>query len=414
MVLRQLTLQSFRNFKKRSFEFLPGMTIIVGPNTFGKTNILEAIYMLSTGKSFRAEIESEIISYGEEIARISGVTNFNSLEILITTGSVGGKKAPKKQFLVNGVKKRMTDFIGNFFAVLFSPQDLQLITDSPSLRRKYLNSVLSCVDKEYRRALLVYEKGLRQRNRILETIKEKRAQLSQLEYWNKLLITNGSIVTKKREEFIEFVNSKFGALNRYKIDSICHPELAVPRIEWYGDSGSIKIPKRHACRQAGVRNDTKFLGFDKDVFGGFGLIYEKNEISGTRLEEKREKEIILGVTLAGPHRDDFVVSFEVRGSILRQSSGQGFEGRDLSIYGSRGEQRLAVLWLKLGELAFLEEKTGRKPVLLLDDIFSELDQDYRNLVNQIIPHQQTIITTTDEEVIKREFLKEAKLIKLKI
>jgi len=220
MILSGLSLQNFRNFKKKTFQFSPKVTIIVGPNTFGKTNILEAIYMLATGKSFRAELEREVILYDEEIGRVQGTIEqsnnrtIKQLEIIITTGQVGGKKVPKKKFLVNGVSKRSTDFIGNFFAVLFSPQDLQLITDSPSLRRKYLNTVLSCVDKEYRRALLVYEKGLRQRNRILERTRERRANLSQLEYWDKLLITNGRIVTEKREELIEFINSKPGFLEK--------------------------------------------------------------------------------------------------------------------------------------------------------------------------------------------------------
>ena len=384
MVLSSLSLQNFRNFKKERFEFLPGVTIIVGPNTFGKTNILEAIYMLASGKSFRAEVEKEIISYGEEIARVGAevahenflvrgpladslITNsenfvgsprpseLSKLEVIITTGQVASKKAPKKQFLVNGVKKRMTDFIGNFFAVLFSPQDLQLITDSPSRRRRYLNDVLSSVDKEYRRALLVYEKGVRQRNKLLERIRERQASASQLDYWNKLLIDNGQVITHKREEFIDFINQ---------------------------------------------------LDFTEKNMANFKIVYEKNEISEERLKEKQEREIILGMTLVGPHRDDFVVNKQL--TINNQQS----KSRDLSIYGSRGEQRLAVLWLKLGELAFLEEKTERKPVLLLDDIFSELDKDHRDLVAQIIPSHQTIITTTEEKTLKQKLLKEARLIRL--
>ena len=384
---------------------MPGVTIIVGPNTFGKTNILEAIYLLASGKSFRAEVEKEIISYGEEIARIDGVTNLSSLEILITTGSVGGKKAPKKQFLVNGVKKRMTDFIGHFFAVLFSPQDLQLVTDSPSLRRKYLNSVLSCVDKEYRRALLVYEKALRQRNRILEMIREKRAKFAQLEYWDRLLIKNGSIITEKRGEFIDFINTQYRPLNREK--------SPISQLE-----------------------TRPFPQLTKKKGGVFKIVYEKNEISEERLKEKQEREIILGMTLVGPHRDDFIINLQSQNSCLpagranlkttrphriRESvSGAASQisnlgkSRDLSIYGSRGEQRLAVLWLKLGELAFLEEETDQKPVLLLDDIFSELDSNHRDLVTKIIPNQQTIITTTEERVVKGNFLKEAQRLRLDV
>ena len=440
MILSSLSLQNFRNFKKSSFDFSPKATIIIAPNARGKTNILEAIYMLVTGKSFRADLEKEVISYGEELARLGAEVShgealrsgtkffvaadrvegstlitsskkfapsprppeFNKLEIVITAGQVGSKKVPKKKFLVNGVSKRSTNFIGNFFAVLFSPQDLRLITDSPSLRRRYLNTVLSSVDKQYRIALLIYEKALRQRNKVLERIRERQASVSQLDYWDKLLINNGQIITQKREEFIDFINSQY---------CVCHPEL---------DSGSIEIPKR-------VWNDTKVVVSDKEIFESFKVAYEKNEISEDRLEEKREKEVLLGVTLVGPHRDDFIIKLKTQnvklvppakplathGKTTSQMSNLG-KSRDLSIYGSRGEQRLAVLWLKLSELAFIEEKTSQKPVLLLDDIFSELDADHRDLVTQIIPHQQTIITTTEEGIVKGYFLKGAKIIKLEI
>lgn len=452
MILSSLTLQNFRNFKKRSFEFLPGVTVIVGPNTSGKTNILEAIYFLATGKSSRAEVEKEVIAWGEEIARVSAeventqalrspTKNFVAadrpdetsglirsskifvdsprlletmkLEAVITTGQVAGKKAPKKQFLVNGVKKRLTDFLGNFYAVLFSPQDLQLVTDSPSSRRKYLNDVLSVVDQEYQQALLIYEKALRQRNRILDKIREKQAGFSQLDYWDQVLIKNGKIITQKREALINFLNRQYKVLKQ----------------EDYQFSIIDKRPPL---------NFAKFCGLS------FELVYKKNEISEKRLEEKREKEILLGMTLVGPHRDDFIVA-EIPNSKFQFSSegeetsdavvsipnkfpisnsqsqrdlsahgnqGKDHKSRDLSVYGSRGEQRLAVLWLKLGELNFLEEKTGQKSVLLLDDIFSELDKDHRELVTKVIPNQQTIVTMADPQMIKEEFLKRAKVIKL--
>lgn len=349
--------------------------------------------MLATGRSFRAEVEREVIAYGEEIARTYGTTEqlnnrtTEQLEILITAGLVAGRKVPKKKFFVNKVSKRLTDFIGNFFAVLFSPQDLQIVTDSPSLRRKYLDSVLGCVDKEYRRALLIYEKALRQRNRILEMIREKRAHFSQLEYWDKLLIENGKVISEKREEFVKFINNQFRSLQSVEVQE-CTKK---PRSLNFGT---------------------------KETLGNFQVVYEKNEISGERLKESQEKEIDFGMTLVGPHRDD--IKFKIKNqkvsqkrNSLREAKIKNYE-RDLSIYGSRGEQRLAILWLKLCELAFLEEKTGQKPVLLLDDIFSELDKDHREVVTKIIPNQQTIITTTDEEMAKAQFFQKGKIIRLKI
>jgi DNA replication and repair protein RecF len=370
MFLSKISLQNFRNYQGKVFDFDQDTTLVVGPNASGKTNLLEAIYLLATGRSFRAEVEAEMISYGEEMARVKCQINTNNqmstnatnatnkfqisnkqmtneeteLEIILTIGEVAGRKVAKKICKVNGVNKRMVDFVGNLRAVYFGPEDLQLVTDSPSLRRRYLDMVLSQVDREYQRAVLSYEKGLRQRNKILEEFQSFRVSEFQNEeirrrlyFWDQLLVKEGNYISQKRTEFVDFVNEE--------------------------------------GKEGGDGN-----------LGEFGLEYVGSVISPAGLVEGFAKELILGQTLVGPHRDDF-----------RFEGKEGRKGRDLSLYGSRGEQRLAVLWLKLGELEFVAQKTQGRPVLLLDDIFSELDEENIRLISQIglIGRQQTILTTTE-------------------
>ena len=360
--LSSLTLQNFRNYSKSSFTFSKTTTIVVGPNAIGKTNLLEAVYILATGRSFRADVEREMIQYREEVGRVLGKIVVSSkqpfdlaqdrqvareekisLEIVITTGQVGGQKAPYKKFLVDNTSKRMIDYVGMLKCVVFWPQDLELVTHSPSRRRKYLDSVLSQVDREYRRTFSSYEKGLRSRNRILENIREGQANRNELLFWDQLLIKHGGYITNKREEFITFINDQ---------------KLTI-------DGGIME------------------------------LMYDHSIISEARLEQYKQAEVGAGTTLVGPHRDDFIINIQ-----HSTNNKQLITKKDLHTYGSRGEQRLAVLWLKLSELNFIEKKTETRPILLLDDIFSELDHSHRKFVLDIIPHQQTIITTTDIHLIE--------------
>jgi DNA replication and repair protein RecF len=338
MILSGLTLQNFRSYGKQAFVFSPFVTLITGSNTAGKTNILEAIYMMATGKSFRADTDREMIRWGEEVGRIKVVEEDLKLEIVMTPGTVNGVHAPLKKYFVNGVARRMVDFVGNLRAVLFWPEHLGLVTDSPSLRRRYLDSVLVQVDREYRRNLMSYERGLRQRNRLLDFINEGTANRGQLLFWNQLLIKAGSYITDKRAEFIEFINE-------YQVSGI-----------------------------------------------KYQVAYDKSVISEARLEQYKDEEVAAKATLVGPHRDDFM--------FMRQAARDKRQDLlDLSKYGSRGEQRLAILWLKLAEVAYIKKQTGENPILLLDDIFSELDEAHRDLVLDVINQQQTIVTTADRDIL---------------
>lgn len=354
MFLKKILLQNFRNYSKKEFEFSSGINIIVGPNSIGKTNLLEAIYLLASGKSVRAKgVESEAIKYGKEMSNVKcQLSNGVTLEIFLTTGEAAGEKAGKKRYLVNGVSKRQIDFLGNLRAVYFGPEDLQLVTDSPSLRRKYLDMVLFQTDREYARASLSYEKGIRSRNKILEGMREFGiTDRRRLYFWDQLLIKNGNIITSGRGKFIDFLNSR-----------------------------------------------PKF----KNV-GEFQIEYDHSTISEERLAQYQEEEVRAGVTLVGPHRDD--LEFRIKNE-------EGGSGRDLSVYGSRGEQRLVILWLKLGEMGYIREKTDSLPILLLDDIFSELDMEHRKLVFEVVEKQQTIITTSDLGMVGKDWLEGVKIIDL--
>jgi DNA replication and repair protein RecF len=370
MKIQKLRLSNFRNFKSELFEFSPEVTIIIGPNASGKTNVLESLYLLSTGKSFHAKIEEEMISYTADISRIKGQVLSSKgekeektiLESVLTRGmlDIGNgrpERVSRKKLFINGVARRLIDFAGNFRVVLFGPWDLDLVTESPSLRRKFLDSVLSQIDREYRRATLSYEKGLRQRNKLLLRIRDENLSRSQLLFWNQLLIKNGDYISLARQNFIDFAN-KTEALNDQK----------------------------------------------------FSLEYDKSPISEGRLEQYAEEEVAAATTLVGPHRDDFVVKITNAKKInAKLRAARLPAGRDLARFGSRGEQRMAVLWLKLAELEFIEEKTSERPTLLLDDIFSELDHQHRGVVMKIIKEQtqfrqgsagQAIITTADPHFVK--------------
>lgn len=355
MTLQTLNLTNFRNYSQAEFTFSPTTTLILGPNAAGKTNILEALYFLASGKSFRATYDREVVRGGELAAHVGG----EGLEITIVAGE-NGENTSSKRFKVNGVKKRRADFSGNLRAVYFGPEQILLVTGSPSRRRKYLNSVLVQVDRAYARTLSEYEKVLRQRNRLLCLIREGEQSESQLDFWDERLEKLGKALSEKRREMLEYFNTRLREGSRLML-------LFRPR-------------------------------------------------SWSNKKEFREREIAAGMTLWGPHRDDFkfqknserrsvgVSEFQIfrRSGFPRHGLTEFSEFSDLSSFGSRGEQRLAILHLKLAELEFIAERAGDRPILLLDDIFSELDEDNRSQVLELLGKQQTIITATDLDQIDGE------------
>ncbi len=347
MFLKHLSLQNFRSYKRADFNFSHNTTLVVGPNTSGKTNLVEAIFFLSEGKSSRVEKDENMVRFGEKIARVSCLTDENELEVVIVSSEFTNNASVIKKYLVNGVAKKRTDFIGNLPCVLFSPIDLEIIIGAPIIRRSFLDHILSQTDRDYRLYLVSYEKGLRLRNAVLHKIKETGVKnFRELEYWDELLIKNGEFISKKREKLIGYFNSA-----------------------------------------------------QKDVFD-FVAFYDKSIISKERLLQYKDAEIGAGVTLVGPHRDDFYVS--MFDNLLKTT-------HDIRFFGSRGQQRLAVLQLKMLELILVKKIMGDS-FLILDDIFSELDNDHICHVLEMIGEQQTIITTTHKEFIPKKNLKEMAVI----
>lgn len=306
--------------------------MIVGPNGSGKTNLLEAIYLLAVGKSFRADTDLEMISYDKPMAMVTGEIMMGGEKveekITVTDPSAGSGNFRVKKFEINGIPKRMMDSVGRMRAVLFAPADMDLLTGSPSGRRKYLDFVLVQADREYRRNLTSYEKGLRQRNKLLEQIREGIANRQQLFFWDRLLIKNGEYITNSRQNYLsKLANEEYKA------------------------------------------------------------IYDKSIISETRIAQYEKEEVAAASTLIGPHRDDWYLEFN---------------SRDISKYGSRGEQRMALLWMKLIEREFLKTTEGELPILLLDDIFSELDEKHKAAVFEMVKTQedeggQIIISNADQD-----------------
>ena len=360
MLLKHLVLQHFRSYTQSDFAFSSGITYVVGPNTSGKSNLLESIYLLSSGRSYRAESDMQMVEFKEEIGRVKGLlidterqsvkaaeesADRMELEVAIVRDSEGqSDKAAegnggkyKKKYFVNGVVRSRLKFAWNLKALLFVPSHLDIIVGSPSLRRGFFDEVLELVDPEYRHAALQYEKAIRQRNALLQTTRDTGIRNeSQFSYWNNLVITHGSLLTKKRNELVEFINIS-----------------------------------------------------TRDV-ADITVSYDASTISVDRLEQYKVAEVVSGVTLVGPHRDDFSVTLKDEKTGVVQN---------VRYFGSRGQQRLVVLQLKLLQLEFIEKILGERPLLLLDDIFSELDESHIQLVMEMVTKQQTIITTTHEEFI---------------
>ena len=345
-MLKSISLQNFRNYKRKHFDF-SDITLVVGRNTAGKTNLIEAVYFASTGDSFKTEKDTQAIAFSEDFAKITAHTKENKLELLLAAGSMV-KGTISKRYFVNGVGRRRLDFVGHLPSVLFSPSDLEIVIDSPGIRRQFLDEVLEQTDRNYRISHLSFLKSLRQRNALLAKASETgRRNEREFEYWDKILIESGQEITNKREVLINFINSQ-----------------------------------------------------KKEIFD-FSIVYDKSTISKERLLEYEQAELASKVTLVGPHRDDLIFLFK-----------KNKENKELKFFGSRGQQRLAILELKLLQLLYMEKMLGERPLLLLDDIFSELDSEHINLVLTIAPLQQTIITTTHEEFIGKTKLKNMEVIKL--
>ncbi len=331
------------------------MTVIVGDNAQGKSNLLESIYFLAGGKSPRVDKDFQLIKDGEKFTYLEGEIENNQQTSRVVIGmqkvSDGHiDEKIEKKFKLNGLAKRITDYAGELIVVYFSPEDINLILGSPADRRSYIDNSLSQIDLSYRKDLIGYNESLTSRNRLLKRIREGTSRLSELEYWTLQIIDLGQKISRKRSEFIDSLNQK-----------------------------------------------VKMLGESEGFLPGLQFVHQPNVISIGRINEYLSKEIEAGMSLVGPHRDDF----------LFQAN-----NKNLAYYGSRGEMRTAVLDLKLAQRMFIKDIKGLDPILLLDDIFSELDQKHRDYVISMVDSQQTFLSVINILDLPKEFLNKAKVIKI--
>ncbi len=339
-VVDSLEIQNFRGIDKITIKFSP-LTLVFGPNGSGKTSILESIRLISTGKSDRESSSSEMISWSSDITKIklnASSMDFSEVLLTLTKGHLefGGilKKTPKKRLLVDGIPKRPTDFVGGLPTVIFSPDDMDYFSKGPSVRRDAADSVLSQISSGYRANLSVYSKALTSRNSLLKRIREGKSKLMELDWWDDLIVKKAEVVERGRKKWVEHVN------------------------------------------QSNTLGDSKYR-----------LDYLESKLSMERLKECQSREIASGTTLIGPHRDDFCLHSELGGQM-----------RMLEKFGSRGQQRMGVLWLKSREIDFLRS-FNKQPILLLDDIMSELDDEHREVVLGFTQSLQTIVTTSETFVL---------------
>ncbi len=362
MKLTKLQLENFRNYKKYTYEFSNDKktTVLVGENGKGKTNLLEAIYMLSLGRSFRTLHKDELLNWEMDYFRLNAEIETQdepaSLEVFYSN-------YPRQQrsFKRNGVKLKNSEYLGNLITVLFYPEDLNMLYQSPSYRRRYLDILLSQVDKKYLDALSNYKKVLKQRNSLLHEIRDKRFTYKantvpleeNLTAWDTKLVEYGAKVIKKRTELVEYLSKNLQKIYREISD------------------------KKETIT---IKHKTNAADAPSDDTGTMGTTFTET------LTKKRESDIRTAKTSIGPHRDDLIFYIN---------------DKELSTSASRGEVRTLLLAIKLAEIKFIKDKTSFTPVLLLDDVFSELDRSRQAHLIKAIKSCQTIISTTNQEYLEK-------------
>ena len=379
ILITHLTLINIRNYERLELDLGPGISLFQGMNGQGKSNLLEAVYMLAIAKSPRATSDREVIRW--QAARENGYSQVSAtlerggetLRIRMdfalnqqapSDGGPGeaGARGPGaftigKRIRVNGVPRLSSDLVGEVNAVMFSAQDIHLVDGPPTERRRYLDILISQVDRAYLRALQKYQRVVSQRNHLLRLIRDGRAQEQEMEYWDNELVAEGKYIVVRRHQIIQELATAAGSAHR----------------KLTGGGESLELAYRPS-----VGEET------------CGTIEEVEEAFRRALAAYRRREIAQGMSLVGPHRDDLQLLID---------------GMDAGAYASRGQTRTAALSLRLAEADYLRHQRGQEPILLLDDVLSEMDKSRRDQVLEAAAqHQQTLITTTDLDFLDRRYL----------
>jgi DNA replication and repair protein RecF len=354
------------------------MVLLHGANGQGKSNLIEALYLLAIAKSLRASTDKELVRrqslFGDSHAQVSATVQRRASDTRVqvdfkvaANGLQDGADAPEraaadaftvqKLVRVNGAPRRASELVGEVNAVMFSAQDLELVYGSPSTRRRYLDILISQLDRQYLRAAQKYQKVVSQRNHLLKLVRDGRSGAGELEFWDDELVESGKYVMYRRAEVVNTLSERIAAL---------YGNLS-------GDGESLQLIYRPAV----------------DAPTGHGEEALGDALRNT-LAAGRPRELAQGHTVSGPHRDDAVVILD---------------GVEAGPYASRGQSRTVVLALKLAEAGILREERGEEPILLLDDVLSELDAGRRAQVLDLVGvYQQCFITTADPALVEERYL----------
>lgn len=388
MRLTHLSLTNFRNFTRLDIDVPGGNVMLVGNNAQGKTSLLEAIYFLATLTSFHASSDRQLINFiearqdlavGRIVADFTRGDDDHRIEVRLIQepNNQNGAKHLRKEVLLDGVKRKASEVIGQFNAVLFLPQMMGVIEGSPEERRRYLNLALAQVIPHYQPALAEYNKALLQRNALLKLLFERKGDSSQLDYWDDQISTFGAQLIHARIRSIQELERLAARTHRELTHA--HEVLRLSYQPAYDPlpqvPGQIALPLEAAVDRIGFSLEQIRKGFLES------------------LVKIRYEEIARGVTTLGPHRDE-----------LRFLA----NGIDLGIYGSRGQVRSAILALKIAEVAWMNARSGHWPVLLLDEVLAELDTERRfDLLARLDQSEQVLLSTTDLDLFDPQYVGKA-------
>jgi DNA replication and repair protein RecF len=388
MRLEHLSLHNFRNYARLEVTLPDGPILLHGANAQGKTSLLEAVYYLATARSPYTTTDRQLINWSAEqdilpfakvgalVVSASGL--YNRVEITLTCApqSANGARL-SKEIRVNGVARRVMDLIGQVNVVMFLPQDLALVEGPPPERRRYLNVTLCQTDVAYCQALSQFDKVLDQRNALLRRIADSEAGPDELDFWDEQITSSAGVIVAGRQRLLRELEIKARRV---------HADLSggVEDLELRYQPGFLATPNNSGQ----LSFDVPGLDLNRQISAA-----EIARQYGQRLAQMRHEEIARGMTLSGPQRDELRLLVN---------------GRDLGLFGSRGQARTAVMALKLAELYWMRDTLGEWPILLLDEVVAELDSDRRAyLLSRISGVSQALLTTTEPDIFTEEFLRQA-------